>query len=100
MKPGPVFWYRGENPMGIQRVKGEQRTVKKFFFIVVYKNRLILTEVAPQRSRLLAKAPLSGRPPAAGTIVSAWDKVADFDCQWKVRGANPVGIGDNNILLI
>ena len=90
MKPGPVFWYRGEYPMGVQRVKGEQRTVKKFFFIVVYKNRLILTEVAPQRSRLLAKAPLSGRPAAAGTIVFAWDKVADFDW-WKVRGVNPVG---------
>ena len=90
MKPGPVFWYRGENPMGIQRVKGQQGNVKNFFFIIVY-NRLILTEVAPQRSRLLAKAPLSGRPPAAGTIVSAWDKVADFDCQWKVRGENPLG---------
>ena len=82
MKPGPVFWYRGEYPMGVQRVKGEQRTLKKFFFFsVVYKNRLILTEVAPQRSRLLAKAPLSGRPAAAGTIVFAWDKVADFGCQ-------------------
>ena len=34
MKPGPVFWYRGENPMGIQRVKGEQRNVKTFFYCV------------------------------------------------------------------
>ena len=44
-------------------------------------------KAAPQRSRLLARAPPSGppTPAAAATIVFAWDKVADFDCQWKVR---------------
>ena len=80
--------------------KVNKELFKSFFFIVVYKNRLILTEVAPQRSRLLAKAPLSGPPPPVATIVFAWDKVADFDCQWKVRGANPVGIGDNHIIIL